>query len=334
MDLKTAIQKYRDLDFEIVLLKPNTKKSSFYGSISHLYDDTTNQNSIEIAVAKNLNIGLRMSLIGPDSGMSPGATYLFALDFDDPALYDEWKAANPHLANTPTQKSPHGYHVLLTSPCSYVGATSERLSIIGQGWYLAVEPSTTPDGQYQWLLSPWDTPIAHIADLRDLNIPESIWLELDWETRDYNDPVRYEEDFDPIPRDIDDYPDDEDDDDGDEEVFPEAGLSFRLEVTTFAQMRDIIKLCVKAGIARCLSPNRQALCSNPAVTTFWQDHAEWYNCCEEHLPDGPQWTGSTRFTPHLLDLPVLPLPALDWLAEQPYKPWRDKIKLEKYTREP
>lgn len=223
MDLKTACQKYLDLGFEIIFLKPNSKESNFYGTISNLYTPEANERSINYAISQNLNIGLRMDAVVDNL---PNPTFLFALDFDDLEVYEEWKTANPHLATTPTQRTPGGIHVLLASPNSWLGAKSEKLDLIGYGWHIAVEPSLHPNGQpYRWLLPPWEAPLARFTNLTALGIPEPIWLSLDWEADEYpnHNPALddrqddwVEEWYDDDDEDNEDWDDDPDwDDDGD-----------------------------------------------------------------------------------------------------------------------
>lgn len=101
------------------------------------------------------------------------------------------------------------------------------------------------------------------------------------------------------------------------------GLALRMRVATFHQMKNFVERAVRAGVVVCISPERQDICANPATLIFWQDQAEWYPCCPEHDPrdysylggfDGGQWTGSTRFYSHVLDLCVIPGKAEAWLA--------------------
>lgn len=111
----------------------------------------------------------------------------------------------------------------------------------------------------------------------------------------------------------------------------EYGLLLKRVVHTFGEKRDFIRECLRAGILRCLSPERDALCDEPATLIHWQDAAEWYPCCDLHDPGPPQWCGNTRFRPHLLTLNVIPEKAGEWLATLPPEE-RQKIAHQRYER--
>ena len=113
----------------------------------------------------------------------------------------------------------------------------------------------------------------------------------------------------------------------------DMGLYLQIWVANFIDMKLFIDRCVRAGIVCCLSPERTQLCDNPATFVFWQDQAEWYPCCDEHDPGPPQWTGSTRFYPHHLELAVIPDKARAWLAGLSAEE-RSHITKHKYKREP
>ncbi len=109
------------------------------------------------------------------------------------------------------------------------------------------------------------------------------------------------------------------------------GLSLKIFVQSFHDMKYWVDRFRYAGILRCLSPERDHLCDNPVSRIFWQDQAEWYPCCVEHWPGPPQWTGSTRFHPHVMDLPVIAQKALEWLKTLDPED-RKRIKTEEYER--
>lgn len=185
--VKEAALKYIELGFEVIFLDPGTKElSSRWGGVSNLSAPTLEK--IEGAAEQGCNVGVWM-------GSFPrGVTdnYLFALDFDDPQLYEQWKVANPELSTTPTQKTASGYHVLFASESAWNGAKSEKLDFIGGGWYIVVEPSLHPDGEpYKWLISPLDTPFVQIKELEALNVPKEVWDLLEWDAPHYG---RYDDD--------------------------------------------------------------------------------------------------------------------------------------------
>lgn len=124
---------------------------------------------------------------------------------------------------------------------------------------------------------------------------------------------------------------------------PKDGLSLRMPVRSFQQMKHFVERAVRAGVVVCVSPERQELCDNPATMIYWVDQAEWYPCCSAHNPrlsyerDHPgwgdgQWTGHTRFYPYVLDLCVIPSKAEAWLATLSAEE-RSKIRKEWYVRE-
>lgn len=118
------------------------------------------------------------------------------------------------------------------------------------------------------------------------------------------------------------------------------GLSIKRFFDNFQDMRAFLEAMVNDGIVRCLSPERDELCDDPATRIFWQDQAEWYPCCDEHWPvywmyelyEG-QWTGSTPFTPCIIDVPVIADKASEWLAKLP-SDTRVQITTVKYVRQP
>lgn len=111
----------------------------------------------------------------------------------------------------------------------------------------------------------------------------------------------------------------------------QKGLSLKIFVYNFHDMKYWIDRFMSAKILRCISPERKEICDNTVTKIFWQDPAEWYPCCDEHMPGPPQWTGSTRFSPHMMDLPVFPKEAIAWLVTLESED-RAKIKTEEYER--
>lgn len=125
--------------------------------------------------------------------MGRGQHEYIALDFDDFALYERWKAANPELAQTATNRTPSGFHVLFRvtegTPVSGVGP---NVSIISAGWHIAVWPSYHPTGQrYEWLIPPWDRLVEvkrfdeDLLGLAKVGIEES---NIQWEVDEYGQP--------------------------------------------------------------------------------------------------------------------------------------------------
>lgn len=96
-----------------------------------------------------------------------------------------------------------------------------------------------------------------------------------------------------------------------------TGVDVRRFCRTYGDMRAFVDDVIRAKIARCLSPERAILCDDPATSVFFQDAAEWYPCCEQHQIVNRQWTGSTRFTPHVVGIPVFPELAESWFHGLP-----------------
>jgi len=91
------------------------------------------------------------------------------------------------------------------------------------------------------------------------------------------------------------------------------GLTLIVSINDFNVMRAFMNRAMMAGIVRCVAPGRADLCDSAATHYFWQDAAEWYPCCDEHRESGPQWTGSTRFSPHDLEISVIRDLAEAWI---------------------
>ena len=109
------------------------------------------------------------------------------------------------------------------------------------------------------------------------------------------------------------------------------GLSLQIFVHSFADMKYWIDRFMGAKILRCLSPMRKEMCDEVATKIFWQDQAEWYPCCPKHDPGPPQWTGNTHFSLHVMDLPVIPEKAIEWLNTLESED-RKRISIEEYER--
>jgi len=128
--------------------------------------------------------------------------YFVTLDFDDPAAYPIWAAANPHLAATATAKTPGGgFHVVLkfkrTTPFS--GKSNHYVDIISDGWYIAAWPSVHPNGGiYQWLTAPW-AKMIEIGDTYEEWESYKNGLDMSriaFDTPDYDDLMEYERNYD------------------------------------------------------------------------------------------------------------------------------------------
>jgi hypothetical protein len=91
-----------------------------------------------------------------------------------------------------------------------------------------------------------------------------------------------------------------------------TGVEARRHCKTFQELRAFVDEVIRARVARCLSPDRTELCDSPAVRVYWQDQAEWYPCCELHTVNQDQWTGSTHFRPHVVEIPLLADRAEEW----------------------
>lgn len=85
-------------------------------------------------------------------------------------------------------------------------------------------------------------------------------------------------------------------------------LGLTIRVRGFHDARQRMYDLVRARLIRCDQ------CDHPATHIFWQDQAEFYIRCDEHAEQGTQWTGSTRWNPRQLWLPVLP-EARAWVAQ-------------------
>lgn len=172
---KDYIQKYRNLGFRIYALEPNTK---FF---SKDVKNFMGKPEINELIMQGAGIALMMGY------PSDGDDYsFFALDFDDEQAYQKWATDNPEVAQTATAKTNRGYHVLFKMDWTTRSAKSEKISIISEGWYIAVEPSVHPSGQsYKWIIPPWDN-ICMVKSVRFAT--RGIDLEkLEWEPDDYDD---------------------------------------------------------------------------------------------------------------------------------------------------
>ena len=109
------------------------------------------------------------------------------------------------------------------------------------------------------------------------------------------------------------------------------GLALHYAVNSFWEARTFVERCVRAGIARCVSPERDARCEDAATHIHWQDQAEWYLCCNRHAVGGPQWTGSTMWRALSVEVCVIADLAQAWLADVPREE-QERISLEVYER--
>lgn len=149
-----AALRYLECGFHVQPLKPNSKELLHPNALPYTPDVLPLQPEKAQALAKDF-YGNGIAL-----WMGDLAGRFATLDFDDPAAYLAWSAANPALAVTATAKTPGGgYHVVLkfkrSTPRS--GKSKHYVDIISDYWYIAAWPSVHPNGGiYQWLLTPWD----------------------------------------------------------------------------------------------------------------------------------------------------------------------------------
>lgn len=85
------------------------------------------------------------------------------------------------------------------------------------------------------------------------------------------------------------------------------GVKVVIQVNGFQDAKQWIYRLVDAGVARC------AECDSPATGVFWNDQAEWYCLCDNHMEYGRQWTGSTRWNPRSFSKIVIPDKAREWI---------------------
>lgn len=139
----TWYDRYRDIftDRRITLLAPQSKYQT------HQFHDHIFSDKIIGLATGQAQLGIIMS------------EQFFCLDFDSEAAYGRWLAANPAYEWTARAKTPSGYHVLFqvtdanNAPRSGKGA---EVSVIADGWHIAVYPSVHPCGQvYEWINEPW-----------------------------------------------------------------------------------------------------------------------------------------------------------------------------------
>lgn len=111
-----------------------------------------------------------------------------------------------------------------------------------------------------------------------------------------------------------------------------SGMLVSMYCRTFESLQIFVLDFVQSGSVRCLSPSRKKPCDNAATNVFWQDRAEWYPCCGDHLLEGPQWAGSTGFVPHRVELVVIPDKAEEFMNSLDER-YRNDIQVEYYDRE-
>lgn len=109
------------------------------------------------------------------------------------------------------------------------------------------------------------------------------------------------------------------------------GLALHYRVGSFQEARAFVERCIAAGIARCVSPEREEKCDEAATHIYWQDQAEWYPCCDRHAVAGAQWTGSTRWRGRSVEVVVISDLAQPWLSDLP-RDEQERITLEAYER--
>lgn len=102
------------------------------------------------------------------------------------------------------------------------------------------------------------------------------------------------------------------------------GRALRTWVGSFQSMKQALRELMAADLVIC------SACDQPAKHIDFQDAAEWFcHCPDHHYGFGEQWTGSTRFQPHLLWVAVFPDRVDAWLAALPDAE-RAQWKLESY----
>lgn len=152
-ELRTALKKYVESGLtNFVFLAPGTKADfyKFYHDLRTEQQPGENPH-IQKFIDRRPGLGLVMGI---------GQQNFIALDFDKPALYERWKAANPDLAQTATNRTPQGFHILFRVSHLWGGfpnGIGPGVTLICNSWHVAVWPSYHPSGQrYEWVIPPWE----------------------------------------------------------------------------------------------------------------------------------------------------------------------------------
>lgn len=103
----------------------------------------------------------------------------------------------------------------------------------------------------------------------------------------------------------------------------QTGILIKRPVRSFQALRSFIRQCINAKVARCDS------CDKAAIRVWFNDPAEWYLQCEDHADYREQFSGTTRFTPHICHVPAIKERVQVWYEEL-LTDEREGISLEDY----